>query len=784
MHSGGDAMSMQVSAAQQRDAGTRDEGSALILVLVMMVRCSLIVLPILNYGMTVSRQNTVLSNKSKNQEAAKAGLRTALADPSHLYNYCFDNVTLPSPKMDGISVANTCHVLGETLAAADSELHLGLVATRVGEAIPPGLQAIILKDDLGNPILDVNGNPVRAVFQPQTADAREWLDPAATYAPAPESEPRRIWAPNLPAHALNQRAAAGFQMPAGYPTCRVFFPGTYSDPITLDGPTYFASGIYYFESSVTVSSGADVIVGLGQHLGCTNDQEAAFYAVNAPGTHNISGLGATFIFGSKTQTDTDGKLIVTNAAGPTSIRFNQRYVNAKDTGGTPSFGVSIVSVNGDRVSGPDSTGQFVLADLVVPGVNEVSASLVTVLDPAAPIVAGEPPATQLVSAGMQNYEPSRLTHEPRPPTAPRWLASNPVIPLRIGTGTSDGAIRVRWDPPENLGGSAIGANVDTEGYVAVASPGGRPCVPTPLPTECIITGLTHDTPYTVQVTARNGVGRSAATAASATVRPRTSGGSISALLAAPAAPGLPSAVRYADNTVVVSWPAPADNNSPITSYSITANPVVPDPVANRCIFLTATSCMIRNLLVADPDDPVDPLDPFTDYTFRVRATNVIGEGALSPSSVLQPVTLIISPTTGTSPVDPPPVPPVVVPPYEPPPIVDINLSTTNPSVVDIPGYVAVPQGVFRLHNPNGLGSSGDGSTVAVSGGILAAAFRVNDSRLAAGSLTVPIGLVNPIVQRTFQIVSRTTSGSPRATSTAIVQVNQNGAYAINSWAIT
>ena len=65
----------------------------------------------------------------------------------------------------------------------------------------------------------------------------------------------------------------------------------------------------------------------------------------------------------------------------------------------------------------------------------------------------------------------------------------------------------------------------------------------------------------------------------------------------------------------------------------------------------------------------------------------------------------------------------------------------------------------------------------------AAAFRVNDNRAVDGQLTVPIGLVNPVVQRTFRITSTTTSGSPTVTSTAIVQINQNGAYAINSWVV-
>ena len=102
-------------------------------------------------------------------------------------------------------------------------------------------------------------------------------------------------------------------------------------------------------------------------------------------------------------------------------------------------------------------------------------------------------------------------------------------------------------------------------------------------------------------------------------------------------------------------------------------------------------------------------------------------------------------------------------------------------MIDIPGYIAVPQGIVRVNNPHGLGTSDN--PVSLTGGIVAAAFRVIDDRAVEGELTVPIGLVNPVVQRTFRITSTTSSGNPKITSTAIVQINQNGAYAINSWVV-
>ena len=290
---------------------------------------------------------------------------------------------------------------------------------------------------------------------------------------------------------------------------------------------------------------------------------------------------------------------------------------------------------------------------------------------------------------------------------------------------------MRWDEPDNLGGLPVLE------YVVTANPGGRQCVPTTSPMECIVTGLTHGQAYTFTVTARNAIGTSDPSVVSASITPRTTSAPLSPVVAVPATPTAPTVVRYADSTVQVSWTAPAHNNSPITSYTVASNPAL-DPVSKPCVFVSATSCIIRSLPTYDTDDPLDLLDLFSDYTFTVTAKNEMGNSVTSPPSL---TSILIPPGIGASPADPMPAPPIVIEPYEPPPVVDIDLSTTNPAVIQIPGYVSIPMGVFRLYNPHGLGT-GD-SKVEVSGGILAAAFRVEDDRAVTGALTVPIGLVNP-----------------------------------------
>src|SRR5512143_2015072 len=66
----------------------RDRGSALILALVMIILGATVVLPTLNYTMTVTSVSRLAMIKTIGNEEVKGGLRTALADPAKLYQEC------------------------------------------------------------------------------------------------------------------------------------------------------------------------------------------------------------------------------------------------------------------------------------------------------------------------------------------------------------------------------------------------------------------------------------------------------------------------------------------------------------------------------------------------------------------------------------------------------------------------------------------------------------------------------------------------------------------------
>jgi len=682
------------------DTHRRDEGSALILVLVLMVVGSLVVLPLMSYAISIGRANTVLSEKTKRIEAVRGALRVALAEPARLYEVCGEagpttSRSLASAGIDGIAVSSRCYFIDFASAQDENELRYGLTATQAGQTIPVEL--------MGS--RHVPADPT---------DPASWLDDTEL-----ETMTDRVWLPNLPVHALNLRSPAPYQMPAGFPACNVYFPGTYLDPVVLDGPTFFTSGVYYFESEVSVVEGADVVAGQGAVMGCSTDQEAAFYVENPPGTHNINGQGVTWVFGD------EGRLVVGNGATtPVSLRFNQRYVVPDDTGATPSQGVSIMSVNGAVV---DS----VAGDLDIESLIRVPLSYVGSVD--------------AVPAPLQEYQPSTLTPAPRAPSPPPDLTAEP----------RSAHIRVDWSPPDVIGGSPI------TGYAVTIRRGSDTftCSTPADRTECTIGGLTNGQAHSVEVVATNEIGDSEPTVLASTVTPTSGSGAVTV----PGVPAITDTTPYLE-AVEVTWSPPAsDGHAPITEYEVTAHDAADTVVGSCTAGYAATSCVVTGL-AALPDPDL--------HVFRVVATNMIGASA--PSVPSAGVAL------GTDPVPDPEPDDTELEPFVPEPIVDFDLASASPVVVQVPGYVSIPQGRFRIHNPTG-------QPVTIEGGVLAASFDVLDGRAGdpadPADQSVPIGFIETVVQGKFRIVSETTSGTPRVVSTAIVQVNQNGGYAINSWEV-
>jgi len=188
-------------------------------------------------------------------------------------------------------------------------------------------------------------------------------------------------------------------------------------------------------------------------------------------------------------------------------------------------------------------------------------------------------------------------------TGPASAASNSVTPAAvpgaptIGTATpGDTNATVTFTAPASDGGSAIIS------YTVTSTPGS--ITATGATSPITVTGLTNGTGYTFTVTALNGVGTSAPSAASNRVVPGR----------VPGAPTIGTATA-GNAQATVTFTAPAANGTPaITSYTVTSTP------GSRTGTGTASPITVTGLTNG------------TAYTFTVTATNATGTGPASAAS--------------------------------------------------------------------------------------------------------------------------------------------------------
>ena len=375
----------------------RDRGAALVLAMIIVILGALVILPLLSYAQAVTRSGTIQTTKAARSEAVKAALRVALADPKALYDHCSEHsglhtqASLPSANLS-VGVVSNCTTVNAATELAESELRVPLTLTQAGAALPVGA--------VGVPYAGSG-----------SASISDWVDDTST-----TSVGDKILLPELPSHSLTHPSSTGYLMPSWAGDCRVFFPGTYSDPVTISGttPVYFTSGIYYFETALKFTGSANVVMGGGAYEGCTSDQDAAYNAINAPVQHNITGYGVTVVLGAA------GRIVIDNSVAGTGpqVFMNSRLVADTDVGSLPSRGVSIVSVNGVLGSGGTSSSDLEVSDFLF-----VPKSFAT--------------ASPSVDAASVGYKPSTLV-----PVAPPAAQTNAIIDVNL---TADAAATF-WVP--------------------------------------------------------------------------------------------------------------------------------------------------------------------------------------------------------------------------------------------------------------------------------------------------------------------------------------------------
>jgi hypothetical protein len=574
---------------EQLPTASRDEGTVLVFVMVLIVVAGLMVMPLMSYTATVLRANRVVSDQTKQAEAAKGGLRVVLSDPKRIFTDCNNSTTLATTTINGYDVTSTCTEEEEVgpAIAQDFEVPVGAVAAQVGHEV---------RDSFSGGTLDSGPVPP----YPATAD---WWSGQETILP----ENDKLWMPSLPDWPAATRSSTPLQMPSGF-DCQVFLPGSYAAPLDLaGGDYYFASGVYYFADAVTVRGDANVVVGYGlSDLGtdCADDLQVAANVIGDIGTgFGISGGGATWVFGER------GRLVVDDSLGGTpSLVFNQRY-DSIDRGGR----INIMTVNGDERTGLEHD---------VPDVNLIPRSSVVIgvdeTDPSVPV-----PITGAITPATYAESSIEFTDAARPPLTPQGVT---VEPYSYDDGsTLRGSIVVAWDEVtvQSTGGAVI------DRYHVDLSPGpSSVCDPTdvmstpgatgadPVRFTCAISGLGFDT-YTVGVRAENFQGDSLASISTVSVT------TLSPLVGPPDAPTDVVAVDgVAGNVAQIGW-SPATSATPVTGYRVDATEISVVPHPNEPP-VTPLSVSESEAVQLNPDSAV---------TAQIRAYDPNGD----------PLTLVITP---------------------------------------------------------------------------------------------------------------------------------------------
>ncbi len=196
------------------------------------------------------------------------------------------------------------------------------------------------------------------------------------------------------------------------------------------------------------------------------------------------------------------------------------------------------------------------------------------------------------------------------------LASPPNAPSSINATAGIRSASLSWTAPDN-NGSAITSYTVT---VSSSNGGSLGTVVTISGTSCTVTGLTNGGIYTFSVTATNGAGTS------------TAGTSNTISLASP--PNAPTSVTATAGigSASLSWPAPNDNGSAITSYTVTVSSSNGGSLGT-VVTISGTSCTVTGLTNGGI------------YTFSVTATNGAGTG---PARTSNTITLAGVPSAPTS----------------------------------------------------------------------------------------------------------------------------------------
>jgi hypothetical protein len=235
----------------------------------------------------------------------------------------------------------------------------------------------------------------------------------------------------------------------------------------------------------------------------------------------------------------------------------------------------------------------------------------------ATVVSGSPPATSVNVTGLTNGTTYTFTvtsfnaSGPSQPSAPSNAvtpAQPPSTPTSVSAISGNTTATVSWTAPAN-GGATI-SQYSVTPFIGTTAQTSKTVTGSPPATSVVVTGLSNGTTYTFKVSATNAAGTSAQSAASNAVTPA----------GPPAAPTNVVATGHV-SSAAVSWTAPANGGSTITTYTVTP--------------FIGTAAQTPTTVSGSPPPTsvtVSGLSAGTTYTFKVSATNAAGTGPQSAAS--------------------------------------------------------------------------------------------------------------------------------------------------------
>jgi YD repeat-containing protein len=398
-----------------------------------------------------------------------------------------------------------------------------------------------------------NGTPVYFTVTARSLLLSATSEPSNTVTPAgPPFAPT-----NVAAQRGDRKAEVSWQPPDARPDGT---PGDNGDPITSYTITAFRTDNNTQVASNSVSTGPATVAGL------------------ANGTSYYFRVRATNSVGTGPDSEPSNTVV------PAGLPLAPSNVSATAGDGGADVSWTAPSDNGSPITSYTVTASPGGASTTVPG-----------------------GTTSTAVGGLQNGTAYTFTvvattgvgdSPPSEPSAAVTAAGRPNVPTDVTATAGDGGADVSWTAPSD-NGSPITS------YTVTASPGGASTTVPGGTTSTAVGGLQNGTAYTFTVVATTGVGDSPPSEPSAAVT-------------AAGRPNVPTDVTATagDGGADVSWTAPSDNGSPITSYTVTASP----GGASTTVPGGTTSTAVGGLQNG------------TAYTFTVVATTGVGDSPASGNS--------------------------------------------------------------------------------------------------------------------------------------------------------